>query len=600
LVIGATVPTATTTKLFISDTVNNYLEANIKNLSNGANASSDFVATADNGNDNRYYIDFGINSSGYNNSTLSLQGANDGYLYVSDNKLVISTASTTNSNADIIFSTKGVTPSNERMRITAAGNVGIGTTAPAALFAVQGTSSSPTINLFTVASSTGAQMVTVDYQGNFGINSSTPIADLTLVAHAGDSNPLVEVASATGATYLRVNSNGNVGIGTSTINALLGISVINNSDAVWVNTSGTGNLVRLQQGGTDRFLVGNSGSLTISTSDIDIVKTTSGANLVDTDFNRTANATSSAIVNLDNTNGALGLSSGSVPNSGNGTVTNSTTTIAAVGQGGQSFLRPDGKYYVVLGGGTGTAIYGSTNNTFVATTSLGTAVGTGALVLPRADGKFQLIHGNAGATRTVIDPMGYAANASDASANFCGSAASGTVATLRPDGKYLVTCGGLATTTIFDPVAGTWAAGPGTTGTIAWGQGALALPRPDGRTLFLVGSSTIGSSISSTLLYNPNSASGNIGVFSAGPSLPAGCEIAGNTGSVAWRKPNGKYLILSKQNASVEYDPVAGTFGACSTGAGNGPTVALGDGAHAIPMQNRKLFIVIGGGWQAW
>jgi hypothetical protein len=294
LVIGATTPTATTTKLFISDNTNNYLEANIKNLSNGTNASSDFVATADNGSDSSYFIDFGINSSGYNSSTLSLQGANDGYLYVSDNKLVISTASTTNSNADIIFSTKGVTPSNERMRITAGGNVGIGTTSPTALLAIQGTSSSPTINLFSVASSTGAQMITVDYQGDFGINSSTPIADLTLVAHAGDSNPLVEVASATGATYLRVNSNGNVGIGTSTINALLGISVINNSDAVWVNTSGTGNLVRLQQGGTDRFLIGNSGSLTISTSDIDIVKTTSGANLVDTDFNRTANATSSA------------------------------------------------------------------------------------------------------------------------------------------------------------------------------------------------------------------------------------------------------------------------------------------------------------------
>jgi hypothetical protein len=114
--------------------------------------------------------------------------------------------------------------------------------------------------------------------------------------------------------------------------------------------------------------------------------------------------------------------------------------------------------------------------------------------------------------------------------------------------------------------------------------------------LFITGSSTSAASAATTQLYNPNSGASNIGVFSAGPSLPSGCEIAGNKGSVAWRQPTGKYLILSKQDASVEYDPVAGTFGSCNTGVGNGPTVALNDGAHAIMMQNRKLIIIIGAG----
>jgi hypothetical protein len=44
-------------------TINNYLQLNIQNKSNG-NASSDVVATADNGTENVNYVDLGINGSG--------------------------------------------------------------------------------------------------------------------------------------------------------------------------------------------------------------------------------------------------------------------------------------------------------------------------------------------------------------------------------------------------------------------------------------------------------------------------------------------------------------------------------------------------------
>lgn len=58
---------------------NSFSEINNQNKSNGSAASSDIVATNDIGNENIYYVDLGINSSGY---TASIVGqANDAYLY---------------------------------------------------------------------------------------------------------------------------------------------------------------------------------------------------------------------------------------------------------------------------------------------------------------------------------------------------------------------------------------------------------------------------------------------------------------------------------------------------------------------------------------
>ena len=58
--------------------INNYLQLNIQNTNQGANASSDVVATADNGDETTNYIDMGINGENY---TGVLGGPNDGYLY---------------------------------------------------------------------------------------------------------------------------------------------------------------------------------------------------------------------------------------------------------------------------------------------------------------------------------------------------------------------------------------------------------------------------------------------------------------------------------------------------------------------------------------
>jgi uncharacterized protein YjiK len=129
LVVGGGTPLANSIAHFGAN-VNSFAQVNVQNRNAGASASSDFVATADDGNDSRYYIDFGINSSGYNNPSYSITSARDGYLYTSDGALAVGTGSSTNANAALKFHTGGTQAANERMRITATGDVGIGTTSP--------------------------------------------------------------------------------------------------------------------------------------------------------------------------------------------------------------------------------------------------------------------------------------------------------------------------------------------------------------------------------------------------------------------------------------------------------------------------------------
>ena len=66
--------------------LNNYLQLNIQNTNTGENASSDVVATANNGNETTNYINMGINSEGF---TGSIGNENDAYLYSTGNHLHI-------------------------------------------------------------------------------------------------------------------------------------------------------------------------------------------------------------------------------------------------------------------------------------------------------------------------------------------------------------------------------------------------------------------------------------------------------------------------------------------------------------------------------
>ncbi len=107
--------------------INNYLQLNIQNNSAGNTASSDIVATADDGTETNFFVDLGINGSGYNSATFTIGNAHDGYLYSMGDDFAIGNAA---SGRHLKFFTNGTLAANERMRITSAGNVGIGITAP--------------------------------------------------------------------------------------------------------------------------------------------------------------------------------------------------------------------------------------------------------------------------------------------------------------------------------------------------------------------------------------------------------------------------------------------------------------------------------------
>ena len=93
---------------------------NIQNNSNGNKASSDVVATANNGSLSTVYIDMGINSQGYSNSGSNiLNGSNTAYLYATGSDFYIGNGA---NNKSLIFFTNssGTTGTNgtERARIT--------------------------------------------------------------------------------------------------------------------------------------------------------------------------------------------------------------------------------------------------------------------------------------------------------------------------------------------------------------------------------------------------------------------------------------------------------------------------------------------------
>ncbi len=150
--------------------LNNYLQLNIQNLNSGASASSDLVASADNGSETANYVDLGMNSSGYSATGIT-GGPDNAYLYSAGNDFIIGNSTATK---NLIFFTGGTATANEAMRINGTGNVGIGNNNPAYKLDVNGA-----IHTGTGTGSTGS----IVFSNSTNANAATIIAGVTTAAY---------------------------------------------------------------------------------------------------------------------------------------------------------------------------------------------------------------------------------------------------------------------------------------------------------------------------------------------------------------------------------------------------------------------------------
>jgi hypothetical protein len=190
-------------------TINNYLQLNIQNKSNGASASSDLVSTADNGNESVNYVDLGINSSGYTGTGI-LAGVNTGYLYSTGNDFMIGNAT---ANKNLVFFTGGTGTTNERMRIDGTGRVGIGVTSLNNYLEVGGTNTTTGVsglrltNLGTATTATAnSKMLSVNSNGDI-IVTNNPSATNWLYTGNSGINPAVNFLGTTDDKQMILKSN---------------------------------------------------------------------------------------------------------------------------------------------------------------------------------------------------------------------------------------------------------------------------------------------------------------------------------------------------------------------------------------------------------
>jgi hypothetical protein len=174
--------------LVIKKTQNAYVQAAINNGSSGVSASADFIAYANNGDDNSGWIDMGITSSGFNDPSFTITGANDGYIFMSapngtsgKGNLVIATDETGTENK-IIFAAGGLSSNNEQMSITPDENVHI---------EIATESTSPSTGALTVVGGVGIQG-NVNIAGNITFGGSGTSLETNTLAVA---DPLIFVGS---------------------------------------------------------------------------------------------------------------------------------------------------------------------------------------------------------------------------------------------------------------------------------------------------------------------------------------------------------------------------------------------------------------------
>jgi hypothetical protein len=198
---------------------NGYLQFNIQNNSGQGQASTDIVATANNGTETTNYVNLGINGGGYNSANNILSGPNNGYLFSAGQDFIVGNTAASKS---LILFTGGITSSNERMRITSAGKVGIATTNPATTLDVAGTyklgSSGTALNNMIKTS------FSITDNTNFGAGSTRQVTATITGATTNATvmiNPRSALPAGVAIAYSYISSSNTITIGFVSTNALL-------------------------------------------------------------------------------------------------------------------------------------------------------------------------------------------------------------------------------------------------------------------------------------------------------------------------------------------------------------------------------------------
>ena len=387
VLIGQTGVPLNQTALDISTSTNNFLQVLIHNKNSGNNASGVLVISNDiDPTSNTYYLETGCNSSGYNQTIDNSENANDCFQTVSDGALVIGTASSTNSQAAIRFTTGGLASSSIHMVLSQGGWLGIGTTTPSAMLSIAGTSTSnsPLLLISTSTASGTSTAVSIDKNGATLILASTTIGN-------GNTNGGLTIsggATTTGQSYFASN----VGIASTSPFYLL--SVGTGATSFTVDSSGFVGIGKIPHGNASYILDANGG-IRLSSGSTLAVDTVTSSTYGNISFNQPIHLTSSANSYFASTgNLGIGTTTPWAELSINPTVTVGANAIFAIGSstnpvkfqvnnGGLTAIGSSTPYALLSvhanNGDTNTTLFAIGSSTASATTTLFSVLNTGSV-----------------------------------------------------------------------------------------------------------------------------------------------------------------------------------------------------------------------------
>lgn len=155
---GANFAFGTTTAVPIDAAANSntFAQINIQNKSAGTTASSDIVATADNGTDSTNFVNFGIQSSGNTDATFTVVGAAGSYFYGTGDVAFGTMGSNT-----VYFFSGGTLSANRRGNISSAGVFNWGSSSQLNISATGGITTTGTYNKVTITQPASSAVLTI-------------------------------------------------------------------------------------------------------------------------------------------------------------------------------------------------------------------------------------------------------------------------------------------------------------------------------------------------------------------------------------------------------------------------------------------------------